>query len=272
MESVTFKTSTNVDIKNFKTGISVNLTNDYDRFKIIEGNRPPNPKHLNRLYNSILENGLLCNPIIVNANYEIIDGQHRFFASKKANISFFYIMVDDYGLKDVHTLNLNQKNWTKKDFMDGYAEMGSEAYIKLRDFVTKNPGFTFHDCISFCSNVSSSNSSSFTSKHRNENGNVSKLSEVFEEGTWKGKDFELAQEWADKISQLKDYFTGYNKSVFVGTMIIILQNESFNFNEFVNKVKIQPKALYDCANREQCKLMIENVYNYKRREKVSLRY
>jgi len=264
--------STKVGTENFKTGISVNLTNDYDKFKIIDGNRPPNPKHIIRLYNSIIENGLLCNPIIVNDKYEIIDGQHRFFASKKANISFFYIMVDDYGLKDVHTLNLNQKNWTKKDYMDGYADMGVESYSKLREFVEKNAEFNFHDCISFCSNISSANGSSFSSKVRRINNGLSNQNEVFEEGTWVGKDFLLAQEWASKISEIKDYFDGYNKSVFVGTMIIILQNESFNFNEFIGKLKIQPKALYDCANREQCKLMVENVYNYKRREKVSLRY
>lgn len=255
------------------TGINVYVTNDYSKFKSIDGNRPPNPKHINRLYNSILDNGLLCNPIIVNRSYEIIDGQHRFFAAKKANISFYYIMLDGYTLADVHTLNLNQKNWTKKDFMEGYADMGEISYIKLRTFIENNADFSFTDSISLCSNKSTSSGSFANQKNRGVNGDsVMKMSQVFEEGTWKGRDFDIAQEWADKIRDFKQFFTGYNKSVFVGTMIQILQNENYNHKEFLGKLKTQTNALYDCANREQCKLMIENIYNFRRREKVSLRY
>jgi hypothetical protein len=270
MENVAYQTNL-FESKTVDTGIKVYKSNNYDNFKIIEGNRPPNPKHVNRLYQSIVEHGLLCNPIIVNKKYEIIDGQHRYLACKKAGISVYYIMLDDYGLTDVHTLNLNQKNWTKKDFMDGYADMGEESYIKLRLFSQKNSDFAFTDCISLCSNNSTASGSFMNQKNR-QNDSVVKVSQSFEEGTWKGKDFELAQTWADKIREVKTYFDGYNKSVFVGTMVIMLQNKSFDFNEFMAKLKIQPKALYDCANREQCKLMIENVYNYRRREKVGLRY
>jgi hypothetical protein len=270
MENVVYQTRM-FEVKDVNTGITVYSSKDYEKFKIIEGNRIANPKHVNRLYQSIMDNGLLCNPIIVNKKYEIIDGQHRFLAAKKADIKIFYIMLDDYNLSDVHTLNLNQKNWTKKDFMDGFADMGLESYIKLKAFCEKNSDFTFTDCIALCSNKSTANSSSISHKNRLDN-KAYNMSEVFEEGTWIGKDFDLAQKWAENIRETKKHFSGYNKSVFVGTMIIMLQNDSFEITEFLNKLSIQPKVLYDCANREQCKLMIENIYNYRRREKISLRY
>jgi hypothetical protein len=55
-------------------------------------------------------------------------------------------------------------------------------------------------------------------------------------------------------------------------MISLFKNENFDYSEFMHKLRLQPKALVDCANREQQKLLIEEIYNYKSRQKVNLRY
>ena len=245
-------------------------TNDLSIFKIIEGNRVPNPQHIKRLKSSILINGMLCNPILVNEKMEVIDGQHRLLASKESNSFIYYIILQGYSLSQVHTLNLNQKNWTKKDFMEGYADMGIESYIKLKEFVKNNPDFTFADCISLCSNTVGSNVG--PDNRLRKNGELKNRSEVFVEGTWKGKDFELAKEWADKIKLIKPYYTGYNRSTFVGVMIGLFKNPLFDYSEFMHKVRLQPKSLIDCANSSQQRLLIEEIYNFKSRNKVNLRY
>jgi len=246
-------------------------TNDLSIFKTIEGNRPPNPQHIKRLADSIKTNGVLCNPILVNENYEVIDGQHRLLASKKENSCIYYVILEDYGLSEVHALNLNQKNWTKKDFMDGYADMGYESYVKLRNFYNKNKDYNLSDCVAFCSNVTTSSGLNLANVHRKD-GKKAKQNEVFEEGTWKGRDFELGQEYADKIRLTGTFYKGYNRSIFVGTMIGMLKHKNFDFNEFMHKLRIQPTALVDCPNRDQYKLLIEDIYNYRRRIKVNLRY
>jgi hypothetical protein len=245
-------------------------TNDLSIFKQIGGNRIPNPQHIKRLKTSILQNGMLCNPILVNEKMEVIDGQHRLIASKEANSFIYYIILKNYSLSQVHTLNLNQKNWTKKDFMDGYADMGLEPYIKLREFIEKNGDFTFSDCISLCANVSGQDVGLWN-KSKTLNPELS-VAQVFEEGTWKGKDFRLAQEWAEKVRLIKTYFIGYNRSVFLKTMIVMFKNKNFDYSEFMHKVRLQPKALVECINIEQQKLLIEEIYNYKSRNKVNLRY
>jgi len=201
---------------------------------------------------------------------EVIDGQHRLLASKEAGSGVFYIILNGYSLKEVHTLNLNQKNWTKKDFMDGYADMGLEPYIKLREFVKKHEDFTFTDCISLCSNNSAQPNGS-SGKFKTLNPELS-TQEVFTEGNWKGKDFDLANEWAEKIRLIKPYYTNYNRSIFVLTMISLFKNENFDYSDFMHKLRLQPKALLDCANREQQKLLVEEIYNFKSRNKVNLRY
>lgn len=231
-------------------------TNDLSIFKSIDGNRVPNLQHIKRLSKSISVYGMKCNPILVNEQMEVIDGQHRLAAAKEANSFVYFIIVDGYDLKDVHTLNLNQKNWTKKDFMEGYANMGVESYVKLRKFSFKNTDFSFTDCISLCQNKSGKDTPS----------------QKFEEGTWKAGDFNIAQDYANKIRMIKPYYIGFNRTNFVTTMISLFNNEKFDFNEFMHKLRLQPTSLVDCVNREQYKTLIEDIYNWKRSQKVNLRY
>jgi|TARA_R110000737_G_scaffold333251_1_gene350779 predicted DNA-binding protein len=247
----------------------VYMTNDLDIFNDIEGNRPPNPQHIRRLTESIRLNGILQNPIIVNQNNKVIDGQHRLLAAKKAKSSIYYIKVKGYDLKEVQTLNLNQKNWTRADFMEGYAKMGVESYVKLRDFANFNKEFNLSTCTSLCSNTTSDNNN-MSQKFRR--GKSYRMKEVFEEGTWIGKDFNLAQENANKLKMIKPYYEGYKKSRFIGAMLGLFVNENFDFFEFLNKLKLQTQKLQDCANVAQYKLLIEDIYNYRRREKVNLRF
>jgi hypothetical protein len=236
-------------------------TSDLSIFKQIDGNRVPNLQHVKRLSESIKVYGMKCNPILVNENYEVIDGQHRLMAAKEADSFVYYIVLDGYSLDEVHTLNLNQKNWTKKDFLEGYSRMGIKPYVRLKEFLLKNDDYTLPVCIAFCNNTTDSS-----------HNRLGEQKESFEDGTWIGKDFEIAQEWANKIRMIKTYYSGYNNSSFVGTMVTLFRNDKFDFNEFMHKLRIQPTALVDCVNREQYKTLIEDIYNYRSRSKINLRY
>lgn len=240
-------------------------TANLDQFTSISGNRVPNPAHIKRLVESINKYGVLCNPILVNEKMQVIDGQHRLMACRETQSEVYYIILPGYNLDEVHTLNLNQKNWNKKDFMFGYANMGIQSYQKLANFVNTNSDYNFNDCIALCSNVSSASAQS--SKHSN-----ASTTSVFEEGTWQGKDFELAELWAAKIRSLKPHYAGYNRTSFVGVMITLFQNPQFVFNEFVHKISMQPGALKDCANREQYRQLIHEIYNWRSRNKIDLRH
>ena len=79
-------------------------TEDYFLFKPIDGNRNKNLLHINRLKKS-MESNYLFTVIIVNENYEIIDGQHRFEVIKELKLPLYYIVCNGYGLNEVHILN-----------------------------------------------------------------------------------------------------------------------------------------------------------------------
>ena len=98
------------EVRNINQKVNtVYSTDNLEIFNQMKGNRPPNVQHINRLCDSIKLNGVLQNPIIVNEFMDVIDGQHRLLAAKKAKSSIFYIIVDGYSLNQVQILNLNQK-------------------------------------------------------------------------------------------------------------------------------------------------------------------
>ena len=255
-------------VQNNKEVNKVYQTSNLSIFKPIDGNRVANLQHVRRLTDSINVNGMKCNPILVNENMEVIDGQHRLMAAKESESFIYYIIVKGYTLSEVHTLNLNQKNWSKKDFMEGYANMGIESYIKLRDFVNKNDDFIFNDCIAFCQG----GVSHYVRMLAHKVNRTPNQSQVFEEGTWICGDINLAQDLANKIRMIKPYYANYNKTGFVRTMIGLLQKETFDFNDFMHKIRLQPTAMVDCANVDQYRTLIEDIYNYRNRNKINLRY
>ena len=49
-------------------------------------------------------------------------------------------------------------------------------------------------------------------------------------------------------------------------------NDNFDIMIFINKLKLQPGKLYDLPTVSQYKILIEEIYNYRNRNKVNLRF
>lgn len=117
----------------------IQSTTDYDKFKIIEGNRNIYAKHLMDLTISIVRKNMLAeNPIIVNEKMEVIDGQHRLEVARNNNLPVYYVVSKGAGLNEVTALNSNLKKWTNVDFLASYALTGNENYIWMKTFIEDN--------------------------------------------------------------------------------------------------------------------------------------
>jgi hypothetical protein len=231
----------------------VHTTTDYFLFKSIEGNRNKNLLHLNRLKKSMSENYLFT-IIIVNEKYEIIDGQHRFDVIQELKLPLNYVVCKGYGLNEVHTLNRNSKTWNAESFLQGYCKLENEHYIEYLKFKTKF-GFGHNECMLLLGG--------------SDNGHNIK---DFYNGNFKVKNYNKAYEKASKITMIGKYYDGFKRASFVRTMNQILEKPQFDITQFLKKLKIQPNALQNCKDTEQYKRLIEEIYNYKNREKVNLRY
>lgn len=246
----------NAPMKNTSSATEVNKvykTSDLSIFKSLDGNRDVIQSHLKRLSASMSKNRLFS-PIIVNEKYEVIDGQHRLMSAKINNTEIEYIIVNGYGLKEVQILNANSKNWSSDDYMNGYCDLNNINYIKYRDFKNKY-GFGHSECQALLSGVMSTS-----------------MQPIFNSGEFKIKDLKLAIDNAEKIKMISEFYDGYKRRSFVLSLMYLFKNKDFIFTQFIQKLKIQPTALVDCTSSSSYLLLLEEIYNYKSRNKVNLRY
>lgn len=238
--------------------IQVHTTRDYSLFKTLNGNRDVNQLHLTRLKESIKQN-YLTTIVMVNENFEIIDGQHRFLICQELKLPINYIIQKGYGLNEVQILNANMKNWTIIDYVNGYCDLGYKDYEIFRNFINEY-GFTNQVALFLLSGEFVSGSNDIT------------ISIKFKQGKFKVKDLQNSKRIADKIMMIEPYYKGYLRRSFIYALVGMFKNENFEFTEFLAKLKQQPTTLQDCTNITQYKVLIEEIYNYRRRDKVNLRY
>lgn len=118
--------------------MTLERTEDLTIFKTLPGNREINKSLFKKLEKSILESNLLStNPIIVNSEMEVIDGQHRLEVARKHNLEVTYLVDQDGDLEHVWAHNTVRNNWKPTDYLDSYTKAGKENYIKLGKFVSR---------------------------------------------------------------------------------------------------------------------------------------
>lgn len=118
-----------------KTNGSLNSTEDYSIFSIREDNRKIESSHVARLVASLkAHNDLYLNPIIVNSDLEVIDGQHRLKAAQKVGVPIYYVVDDAYTPEKMIIFNTTQKQWKPDDYLNYWINHGRVDYRKLRDF------------------------------------------------------------------------------------------------------------------------------------------
>jgi hypothetical protein len=224
-------------------------TNDYSRFKILGGNRQLNELHLKRLQSSIMEKNLLfANPILVNHNFEIIDGQHRFAICRELSLPIHYLLVENLGLPDVQTLNANAKNWKIEDYVDGYCDMGLSEYCYLKTQMDKTKlGVTILLAI-FASGGLSGNSI-----YNLKDGNLNL--------TYKNRGLILLK-W---IEDWTKYYEGADRRTFVLALVQLYDIKGYNHDKMMQKMQYQSTKLVDCTTTKTYLALLEEIYNFRER-------
>ena len=119
----------------------IHNTTDFDKFTLRPDNRAEkaryksniNLEHVLKLKKSIEKHNLLsCHPIVVNENYEIIDGQHRYIAAKELGVPIYYIIEKNIEFNDIVTINDTRLIWRLDDYIHYWACQGNENYVKVR--------------------------------------------------------------------------------------------------------------------------------------------
>jgi hypothetical protein len=231
-------------------------TTDYKKFKGVSGNRIVDEVKVRRLMKSMQKDGWLSTMmVIVNESMQIIDGQHKYLAARATKTPILYVIVNGTGLREVIKSNQGASNWKIKDHIPSQIALGNKSFILLDKLMKEFPELS----LSICQNMLSQS-----------NSNPSR--EDVENGIWEIGDYNVAVLWSQNLMSLKPYFEGYKLTYFVRTLIDALLKPNFNFQEFHHKVTLRPTMLQRCGSKKQYMAMIEEIYNYKRADKVNLRF
>jgi hypothetical protein len=243
-------------------------TTNYGQFKRIIGNRPEDERHIRRLMISYQEEYL--EPIItVNEKKEIIDGQHRLEAAQRLGLPIWYREMPGWGLREIQRSNSINSTWNTRNFLHSYCELGIKPYQQFKQFIGEYPDFGIKsaECI-----VTGFTSKAPNSKTMIVNGKKSIKNNPFRSGELQISNLEEAYGRAAEIMKYKPLYDGYNKLTFVRTMVGLLKNRHFNNDVMIHKLSLQPRALIHCRTVDQYKVLMEEIYNYKNRVKVSFRF
>ena len=233
-------------------------TKDYSIFKFREDNRIVSQNHVRKLSQRMKENGWLSTSVVtINGSGEVIDGQHRIKGAIIAGVPVRYKCVRGAGSDEMTSMNTLQRNWSPFDHLNKFVKKGNPNYITFQKFTEEFPMFKYTECAMLLQN-------SVTSIKRDN----------FDSGNYVVRNEKKGRLWGQHLLELKPYFEKYyNKSIFVRGFIKIISNKKeFVFEEFLHKVKLRPNMLVPCGTTEQYIEMIENIYNYKRSNKVNLRF
>lgn len=103
-------------------------------------------------------------------------------------------------------------------------------------------------------------------------GNGGRMIERFREGRFVAKNEIVAYEYARLIKEVKKVYAGAERVSFVLALVACLKKPQFSFEEFMDKLKYKSTMLVDCTTTTSYLSLIEEIYNYKRKEKVNLRF
>lgn len=117
-------------------------TTNYNMFNIVKENRNIKKTHVEELKKSMIESGgWIGAPAIVDYQYNIRDGQHRYQACKETGIPFEFTF-GEVGLTECIRLNSTSKVWKVNDYIKAYADNGNKNYIMFKDFMSKHDIYT----------------------------------------------------------------------------------------------------------------------------------
>lgn len=227
-------------------------TKDYEKFKMMECNRNLSRSHINELKEAIAQFGYLesC-PIMVNEDFEILDGQHRFVACKESGLPIRYEVVED---KDnlIITLNTSQRKWNLEDYVNYWSKKGfNPNYDRLKN-ICKELGMSSTMVMTILSGGVTSGSN---------HDQIKKGSLKFTlEDSLKVRGFYSNMDRFCKVVKMKP------TTRLCTALMQLSARKGFNWSTLISKANRYPTVAYNCRTKEEFFIMLRDLYNFNTRK------
>jgi len=229
----------------------IQKTTDYGRFNSLVANRALNPVHVLSIMNSLkIKNLLHLNPIIINNDWEVIDGQHRLAAAQKLGLPVYFIQDKNVNISDVRLLNTNVKGWGMADYLYTYIAEGLEDYIYVQKFQKKH-NISLSTAMAICSLKTTV--SHFGAPYK-----------LFKNGEFVVLDKELAEDFVEFYKEAAKYTVEntFRDRDFIGTLWRVYRMEEINPEDFLEQLARYGKPIYRSAGIKEYARQFEDIINY----------
>ena len=251
---------------NKDTGKVTYETKNYDQFKTLEGNRSIDQKNVNNIEQNMREHGVLPTVIIVNEKMEVIDGQHRIEALKRLHEPVRFQIHEGLTVKDCIGFNIASVNWKIKDYIKSYS-LCEDANIKKEYIGLEKLKMEFPDISDTALSVYASGLT----------GDKNKVQQRIRNG-----EFKFLHSYEETVEKL-NFLNRFNEFDHYGgnyTMILDVINNIYEFQKkgFLKGLNLEflhsqfakyYNSFYKVHNKQEAMDVTLNIYNKRRREKIS---
>lgn len=221
-------------------------TTDYGKFKFFKENRKLNPRNYAKLVSSMEEEQLII-PIIVNSNFEIIDGQHRFSAARELNLKIYYFINEDYGINETKLANMVASTWTIEDFLHMQIESGIGVYNDINSIIEKY-GIRLTDLLKIFAQIQGKNLKIMT-KH-------------FQMGTITLEGIEKVTEFLESLNDF-DFFPLYRSRNFFCAFMKLYFQKDYDHERMLERLKVRRGVLeYRGTTDEYLLMLTKEIYSF----------
>lgn len=235
-------------------------TKNYSMFKFRSDNRAAIMQpHVDDLIKSIQSNNLLdMRPILVNKEFEVIDGQHRLKAAQKLGVTIYYQVMVESKSVDIIQLNISRA-WKSHDFLNYYVKNNFQEYVKLNDFINEHK-ISLDTCLRMT-----------TGPGQNKN--------EFKLGKFKFKEDNLNETIIRNIHYTIDEIKRLNGAAKQSWLIStkfwialskIMSHPEFKMDQWLKKMKMHSNKLTAKVTTSDYTNMIFDIYNYKSKSPIDL--
>ena len=242
----------------------IQVTKDYSKFKLMAGNRTVDYNHVKRLKREMERNPHLFagNPILVNENDFIIDGQHRRQAAQELGRPIYYIVVPGIRLDETRAINVTQRHWVLMDFAKSFADAGHEDYKKFINAVRKYPNIAPAIIMKVLAG-----------------GQRHNLGEDFRRGEFTIEDHSQALEDLDRLETIREKGRVVMNTPMAMSLLTLFKkkddpnaDENFDYERFIGKLERKGAVeLFTASNTVRNSLRsIEDVYNFQSPARIRL--
>lgn len=230
-------------------------TTQYDCFKYIVSNREINNAHVNKLVKSITKNNLLhLNPVIVNPNMEVVDGQHRIAAAEILQVPIYYQVDDKVSKKDLSDLNSVKKNWSTMDYINYWTIEKAIGFDILSKFLSVYPSIPPSTALMLLSADGSRDVNSLKG------------------GYVDTSNMDTATEMAEIIKKYRNLIDFAYDRNFILAIYKIFKTGKYKHEVMEKRLEHQSRSLVKCATIKQYIDLLEEIYNKGSQNKVSFKY